>query len=84
MKTTFKTNCCEINTNEICRLITLYQAKTGEQPNYIIMSRGTCELLKSQIERLIMKCQFNSTVVQFCGIDIAECDKLKFGEVEVV
>jgi len=89
MKTTFKSNCCVINTNEICRLMYSYEKTTGENPKYLIMSRETYELLKSQNEKIMEKGSLfpnsaNNIVSQFCGIDIAECNKLKLGEVEAV
>lgn len=89
-----KINCCEINTHEICKLMASYHAGTGERPKYLIMSEDTQKLLKADCEifltleqqRAIKGWMIDSkcTSSQCYGIDIAICNKLKLGEVEVV
>lgn len=94
MKTTFKTNCMSFEIEEISKLIVAYQTNKAETPNYLIMSEDTQELLKADCERFLTAKQKlavkgwmidrKCTSSQCYGIDVAICNKLKLGEVEVV
>ena len=94
MKTKDKVNCLKLQIEEISKLIRTYQANNAETPNYLIMSEDTQELLKADYERFLVTEQQqaikgwianNKKISSQCyGIDIAICNKLKLGEVEVV
>lgn len=59
-----------------------YIRLNGQNPNYIVMSRETCGLIDASIASSL---EFSSSgFLQFRGIPIAECDKLDFGQFELV
>lgn len=94
MKTKYNTNCFILQIEEISKLIQTYQTNNAEMPNYLIMSEDTQELLKADYERFfvieqqqVVKGWITNnkyTYSQCYGINIAICNKLKLGEVEVV
>ena len=59
-----------------------YIRLNGGNPNYIVMSRETCGLIEASVA---FSLDFSSSgFLQFRGIPIAECDKLDFGQFELV
>ena len=54
----------------------------GGDPNYIVMSRETCRLLDASVASSLELS--SSGFLQFRGIPVAECDKLDFGQFELV
>lgn len=79
----YYSNCCNIEIDKISYLINQYEAETGEKPNYLIMNQDTVNLYKCSIKHLSIFLNSNNSETMF-GIDVAICNKLKFGYVEVV
>jgi len=59
-----------------------YIRLNGQNPNYIVMSRETYRLIEASVD---FSLEFSSSgFLQFRGIPIAACDKLDFGQFELV
>lgn len=76
MKGTIFTPILSINTK-----INVYRSEYGCAPNYIVMNKETLNAIKTSSELVVVNTPAYFT---FCGIPIAICDKLGFGEFTIV
>lgn len=66
------------------RLIDKYELETGDAPKYIVMNRWTGSQMVLDAKRTFTFVRECSMYSSYKGIDIAFCDKLQNGEIEVV
>ena len=83
-------NFFKINEEELEKQIICYADFHGTDPKYLIMSKGTLELIKAitKTEQVFKKYKdkgkFDLYYGSYWGIPIAVCNKLKDGEVDII
>lgn len=76
--------------NEQCRLekilyeMNYFYHTTGRDPHYLVMSRDTYKFINVNIRDYFSCCRTDKNEIKIYDTDVAFCDSLKFGEVDVV
>lgn len=71
-----------ISCGAISNKIDEYIMKTGDNPNYIVMSHSTASMLEAATSNIISHSA--ERYAEFHGVPVAICDRLRIGEFEIV
>lgn len=79
-------NIININLSEIEKAIHYHYAKTISKADYLIMNRDTFESIKASVASYNIEFKAEKTNNVSCklfGVDIAICESLRFGEIDI-